>query len=130
MSMFFKGPKDSVLLPLKAVFLTTTGSEFEVAFKGRFRRPNPDERQEIDASTDRGINDWVEVITQLMIGWEGVQDQENAPIEFNPENLAACLREREYLEACVKGVLTVLYGKRAVQEVERGKNSRRPAATG
>lgn len=129
-NLFFKGSRDSVMLPLTAKCWTEAGGIYNINFKGRFRRPNQDERREIaEGIRSEALRD-DDVVEKLLIGWADVKDKDDEPIEFTPENVAAALQEPAYREALVRGALTMIYGKEIMLEAERRKNSQKPAAAG
>lgn len=130
-NLFFKGSRDSVMLPLVAECMTETGATFKINFKGRFRRPEQDEVRELkDMNSADALQFEEEGVSRLLIDWADVRDKDEEPIPYTPENVAAAMQEPAYREALVKGALTMVYGKKIVLEAERQKNSRKPAATG
>ncbi len=129
-NIFFKGPRENVMLPLTAEFLTGTGGTYKVNFRARFRRPEADERKDVQERASAKAIDDEQVVSLFLLGWADVQDSENNPIEFSPEALTAAMQVPEYREALVQGALTMVYGKKVIEQVARAKNSQTPAATG
>lgn len=130
-NLFFKGSRDSVLLPLVAECMTESGATYKINFKARFRRPQQDERRELaEINRADSLQFEDEGVERLLMDWADVKDKDDEPIPYTPENVAAAMQEPAYREALVKGALTMVYGKKILLEAERQKNSRKPAATG
>lgn len=67
------------------------GKTIQRMFKAKFKRLP---QSELDALTDRLKEKEMDddaVVRAVMVGWEGVADQDGNALEFNEENLAALL---------------------------------------
>jgi hypothetical protein len=128
-NLFFKGSRESVLLPLVAECLTATGGKFRVNFKVRYRCPTQDERREMAEAAGAGSLNDDDCVERLIQDWQDVKDAQDEPILYNEENLKAAMQEVPYRNALVEGALTMIYGKQVLEAV-RQKNSRKPGATG
>lgn len=131
MSVFFKGSRESVLLTVKANVMRDGGGTNSLPFKARYRCLSVDEREPFRLRMlPENEEDKISVIDELtrhvIVGWEGVLDSNDEPIEFNQENLDAAMNFPPYREALIDGALRATFGR----VYEQAKNSRRPAATG
>jgi hypothetical protein len=128
-NLFFKGSRESVLLTLSAKCPTESGGIYSVPLKARFRCPSTDECKEFrEALKAERMND-DDLVSKLLIGWEGVKDSKDEPIEFNEENVHAAMQFVPYRIALVEGAIQMAFGKEAMESL-RQKNSQRPARGG
>lgn len=127
--LFFKGSRESVLLPLVAECDTETGATYRVNFKARYKTPSQDERKELAEGCASGVISDDDVVERLVIGWQDVKDSNDEAVPFSIDALQAIMQVVPYRTALVDGGIRMVFGKKAV-EVMRQKNSRRPAAAG
>lgn len=124
--MFFKGSRESVLINLSAKCPTDKGGTLNVAFKGRYRCPQQDEARQLIEDAEARTKTDDDVVNALLMGWEGVKDNNDEPIDFDEESVKAALNYPPYRSALVEGAMQILFGK----EILRQKNSRTPGGRG
>ena len=131
MSKFFKGSRESVLLPVTAHCMADGGSDAKVNFKVRYRRPAHTEVKELKELAANGLTD-DELAKRLVITWQDVVDGNDQPIEYSAEALAEALETHGYREAIVRGACVVVFGKKETEALEavRLKNLQKSAAPG
>lgn len=128
-NLFFKGRRDSVLLTVTAKCPTESGGEHAIPFKVRYRCPSTDECREFrDGLKNESITD-DDLVLKVAIGWEGVKDSKDEPIEFTEENVREALQFVPYRIALVEGAIQMVFGKKAMENL-RQKNSSKPGNTG
>lgn len=124
--MFFKGSRESVLLTLSAKCTTDTGGAHNVPFKARYKLLSQADRKQLVDDATAGVKNDDDVVNAMLVDWQDVKDQNDEPVEFTPENVAAAMDFPPYREALVNGALQLIFGK----EVLRRKNFQTPAANG
>ena len=90
----------------------------EFQFNAHFVAPSRDELKAVYA----GEIPEDDFLRQHLTGWDGLQDGDGQPLEFNPDNLTAALNDTGVYRAIIKGLM-----ESAAGAAER-KNSKPPRA--
>lgn len=70
---------------------TDNGKTVQRVFQAKFKRPTQSELDNIyKRINDKELTDHA-LIDEVMVGWDGVADEEGNALEFSPENLVALL---------------------------------------
>ncbi|MDX8384676.1 MAG: hypothetical protein R8M45_11385, partial [Ghiorsea sp.] len=81
----------SYLYPVEIKMLDEKGKEKPMGFKAKFKRLAQDEIEDVLKRIDeKDINDH-ELVSTVLIGWQGVQDEAGKELEFHADNMDAVL---------------------------------------
>lgn len=125
-----KPSEKTFTVPVHVMMLNGDGKKKKVIFKAKFRllpREELDELNQKIAISNRAMKaakeagePWdanspdrftdADVIDQVMIGWEDVADENNAPIPFGPEALEALLDIHPVRPTIVTTFFNTVYG--------------------
>lgn len=112
-----KGVKSQIDVKITAEIDADNGRTIQVPFLATYRKPPVSETRELleKINSPDGVMD-EELIDQYLLGWQNVPTETGEPFPFTAENVAAMLEVREYRAALVKGLLSVVLGKAALQK--------------
>lgn len=111
-----KGVKDKIDVKVVAEVDADQGKTIKVPFTITSRKPNFDERRDAVAKVRDGDMLDEDLVAQYLLGWKGLMGGDNEQIEYNEETLAAVMDAPEYRAALVRGIMTAIVGKEALQK--------------
>lgn len=77
-------PSDDIAWPVTVPFVDGKGKTINQTFTAKFPRlPQSQLDSLVQQAQDKAISD-DELASQILIGWDGVADENGQPIEFNP----------------------------------------------
>ncbi|MDQ7002660.1 MAG: hypothetical protein Q9N02_08270 [Ghiorsea sp.] len=77
--------------PVEIKLLDEKGKEKTMGFKAEFKRLAQDDIEDVLRRIDeKDINDR-ELVSMVLIGWQGIQDEAGKELDFTPENMDAVL---------------------------------------
>ena len=83
--------KETFLVNVTVNFKGDNGKTKPMTYKARFRRVSQEEIDTIDEEIKNGELDDMGLLNRVMVGWEGVFDEQKQPVEFTPENMNALM---------------------------------------
>jgi hypothetical protein len=111
MAKILKGIKNEITLKATARVMGDMGKEDPVDFKLTFKRiHDPKKVMQLFNRAASGEIEDLDVMRDYLIGWEGIEFDDGAPVECNEENLELVMSVREYKDAIVNGFTQVQLG--------------------
>lgn len=111
MSKVLKGIKNEITLKVTVHAMDDLGMETPVDIHLTFKKiHDPKKVQEIITAAENGETDDLTVMRDYLIGWHGVEFEDNEPVPFDDEHLEMVMSVREYKDAIVDGFTQVQLG--------------------
>ena len=112
--MILKGQKSQIDVKITADVESDNGKTIRVPFVCTFKKPKVDEARDTLTALQSGDLKDEDFISDYLIGWKGLDDDNGDAVEFNVDNLAEVINVREYRAAIVQGLMSVIAGREAI----------------
>ena len=115
--MILKGMKSQIDVKVTAEVDSDLGRTIPVTFVATFRKPPVSETREVleQVQSAEGVDD-ESLMDRFLLGWKELRGEDGSDIPYTPEALAAVMDSREYRTALVRGLMSVLIGRRALEK--------------
>lgn len=117
MSMIIlKGVKDRIDVKVTAEVNSDNGRTIKVPFLITAKKPNFDERREVLQKVNDEVLLDEDLVAEYLHGWSGLRGADDAEVMYNEDTLAAVMAAPEYRAALVRGLITAIVGKEALEK--------------
>jgi len=89
--MFKLSANPTYTAPVKVDMPTDNGKTIQKTFEAKFKRLTQTELDDLQKRVSSGDLGDDAFVSEVLVGWSGVQDDDGNELEFNPKNLASAL---------------------------------------